>query len=63
MAAAIRIYADPRLKELAGQRADKEGIPLSELVVRALAVFLDRPDLAAIPRKPMGRPRKPVSAA
>jgi len=59
MVADIRVYADPRLKELAGQEADKRGIPLSELVVRALAEYLSRPDLAIVPRKIPGRRRKP----
>jgi len=58
MAVDIRVYADPELKKVAGQRADKEGIPLSELVVKALARYVDRPDLAAVPRKRPGRPRK-----
>jgi hypothetical protein len=60
MAVSIRIHTDPRLKDLAGRRADALGLPLSELVVRALATYLDRPDLAVVPRKKMGRPRKPI---
>jgi hypothetical protein len=58
MVADIRVYADPRLKDAAGERADKEGLPLSELVVKALATYLDRLDLAAVPRKRPGRRRK-----
>ena len=56
LTADIRVYADPRLKELASDVARKEGIPLSELVVRALAAFIGHPELAAIPRKAWGRP-------
>lgn len=59
----IRVYADPRLKDLAGKRADREGLPLSELVVKALAEYLGRPDLAVIPRKKPGRPRKVLAVA
>jgi hypothetical protein len=55
-------FCDPRLKDLAGKEADKRGIPLSEFVVQVLAEFLARPDLAAIPRKRMGRPRKAIPA-
>jgi hypothetical protein len=58
----IRVYVDPRLKIAAGAAADAEGIALSEFVARALAKHLSRPDLAAIPRKASGRPRKPVPA-
>lgn len=58
----IRVYADPRLKDLAGKEADKRGIPLSELVVRALADYLGRPELATVPRKAPGRRRKQLVA-
>lgn len=58
----IRVYADARLKDLAGKEADKQGIPLSELFVRAMAQYLQRPDLATVPRKPPGRRRKQLVA-
>lgn len=54
----ISVYCDPELKRLAGERADEAQLPLSEYIVRVLAKELKRPDLAKIPRKPMGRPRK-----
>lgn len=58
VSATIQVSAiNPELKELAGDEADRLGIPLSELTVRALAQFLGRLDLAAVPRKPPGRPR------
>jgi hypothetical protein len=62
MVAEIRVYADPRLKDLAGDAADREGLPLSEYVVKVLAQQLGRPELAIVPRKKSGRPRKPAVA-
>ena len=58
LVAEIRVYSPPELKDLAGEEADKQGVPLSEFVVRVLAKHLQRPDLATIPRKSVGRPRK-----
>lgn len=40
---------NPELKQLAGEEADRLGIPLSELVLRTLAVSLGKPNLG----KPM----------
>jgi hypothetical protein len=54
----IHISSPPELKSLAGRAADEEGYPLSEWVVRLIAEKLKRPDLAVVPRKKMGRPRK-----
>jgi hypothetical protein len=63
MTADIRVYCDPRLKELASEAADKEGIALSELVVRALAAFIKAPKgLEKVPRISFGRPRKKIGA-
>lgn len=58
VAAEISVYCDPELKDLAGAAADEAGVPLSEYVAQVLAEKFQRPDLAKIPRKPMGRPRK-----
>lgn len=58
LTAEISVYCDPLLKELAGIEADARGVPLSEFVVQAIAKELKRPELAKIPRKPYGRPRK-----
>jgi len=58
MVADIRVYCDPALKALAGKQADAAGLPLSEYVAKVLAERLNRPELAKIPRKPTGRPRK-----
>lgn len=64
MIADIRVYCDKRLKQIASDMADREQIPLSELVVRALAAYTSAPEeLATIPRKSPGRPRKPISLA
>ena len=62
MAVDIRVYADPKLKAEAGRAADREGLPLSELVVKALAHYLGKPELALVPRKKSGRPRKTLVA-
>ena len=59
----LLVYAPPELKRIAGQAADQEGVPLSEYVVRVLAAHLGRPDLAVVPRKVGGRPRKVIPAA
>lgn len=59
----IRVFAPNELKHLAGESADVQGIPLSEFVVRLLARHFRRPDLAIIPRKRMGRPRKELAGA
>jgi len=51
------------LKEIVGQLADTENLPVNEYVARLLAKHIKRPDLALIPRKKMGRPRKELSEA
>ena len=48
---------DPELKNLLGDEADKVGLPMNEYLARILAEHINRPDLARIPRKSMGRPR------
>jgi hypothetical protein len=63
MAADIRVYCDPELKRVAGAVALKEDLPLSELTAKALAAYVGRPDLAKIPRKSFGRPRKETARA
>lgn len=63
LTAEIRVYADPQLKALAGAAADERGVPLSEFVVQVLAQHLGRPDLAKVPRKSIGRPRKDLATA
>lgn len=50
----------PELKEALGLRADEEGLPLNEWMAAVLAEHIGRPELAKIPRKSMGRPRKAV---
>ncbi len=60
MTAEISVYCDPMLKDVAGRAADADGIPLSEFVAQAIAEKVNRPDLAKIPRKSMGRPRNKI---
>ena len=57
-AAILTINIDPELKNLIGERADEERLPMNEWVAQVLAKKLGRPDLAEIPRKSLGRPRK-----
>ncbi len=52
------VPSHPELKRLAGLAADRDQVPLSEFFVRAVAEKLGRPDLAVVPRKKPGRPRK-----
>ncbi len=61
MAAEIKVYCDPRLKDEAGKAADVAGLPLSEWAARVMAEAIGRTDLAKIPRKSIGRPRKQAS--
>lgn len=60
MAVGIQVNCHPELKLLASQAAEKANVPMSEIVVRALATYLKRPDLSTVPRKPSGRPRKAI---
>jgi hypothetical protein len=60
--AAFSVYCHPELKELLAKHADNAGVPLSEYAVILLAKAVGRRDLAAVPRKKIGRPRKQLSA-
>ncbi len=55
MTSVTPVYSDPRLKDLAVQRAEREGCALSELFCRAMAAYLGRPELGDVPRKRPGR--------
>jgi hypothetical protein len=63
MTAVVHIYCQKELKRIASKTADKEQLPLSELFAKAMALYLNRPDLGTIPRKPLGRPRKEIAAS
>lgn len=52
----LRGYVDSRLREIVVADAQKHGVPVSEAVAKALAIYYNRHDLAAVPRKPIGRP-------
>lgn len=52
----IHGYVDSRLRDLIVLDAERRNIPLSEAVAQALALAYKRPDLAAVPRKRVGRP-------
>lgn len=56
--ATIYVEVQAELKELAFRAAEAENMPLNHLVARLLAKHVKRPELASIPYKRMGRPRK-----
>lgn len=59
--AEIKLICEQELKDILGDAADEAELPLSEYVVRELARIVKRIDLAKVPRKKMGRPRKVAS--
>ena len=64
MAPAIfTIRMGPALKDAIGREADRVSLPMNEYIARVLANHLGRPELGAIPRKSLGRPRKDFAAA
>lgn len=56
----LTLPVQPELKDAIGTAADAKGMPMNEFVAEVLAQYLGRPELAAIPRKAFGRPRKPA---
>lgn len=61
--AILAVNVDPQLKELVGQAADADGLTMNEYVAKVLAEHLGKPELAAIPRRSFGRPRKVLQPA
>ena len=57
LTSSLTVTIAPELKNLVDQNAYDQGVPTNEYVAKILADKLKRPDLAKIPRKPMGRPR------
>lgn len=57
-AATLTLPVDAELKELIADAAEKADMPMNEWVARLAAKALGRPELAKIPRKSFGRPRK-----
>ncbi len=60
MADKLLIRLCPELKKLIEQEAESKEVygGMGELVVKILAHYFKRPDLAKVPRKRMGRPSK-----
>lgn len=54
----IRGYIDSRLRDVIVADSLERRLPLSECVAQALAKAYDLPELAAVPRKRIGRPLK-----
>lgn len=59
--AEISVNCDPELKRILSDAADEANVSLSEHVTAIIANAIDRPDLAKVPRKKIGRPRKEVT--
>jgi hypothetical protein len=57
----IRIH--PKLKEAVGRAADADELPMNEWMSVLLARYLKKPNLAKVPRKAFGRPRKDMVEA
>ncbi len=52
----------PELRQLIVGLADQSNQPMNEVIVQILASHFRRPELGRVPRRPMGRPRKELSA-
>lgn len=59
----ISVKVCDELFGLVAREADEEGVPMIDVVVRAIAQHFERPDLAFVPRKPQGRKRQKFPAA
>ena len=57
---AIHVYLQPSLKALIAKAADRENLPMSEWVTRAVAERFGRPKLGIAIRKRPGRRRKKI---
>ena len=54
----LKGYVDSRLRDVVLAYADEQDLPLSEAVAHLIAKAMRRPDLAKVPRKRIGRPRR-----
>jgi hypothetical protein len=59
----LTLHIDAELKTAIGEAADEAGLPMNEYAARVFAKHLRRPELAKIPRKSYGRPRKELETA
>jgi hypothetical protein len=59
----IHVRMHPGLRKLVAEKADEMNLPMSEFIAEVLANALERPDLAEVPRRKMGRPRKEMATA
>lgn len=55
MVARIEFRLSPELKHLIGSEARKLGLTMNEYLASLVAEKIRRPELAKIPRKPLGR--------
>ena len=59
----LQVDMPAELKSLIGEEADRTGVSMNEFVASVIADKFGRPDLAKIPRKKPGRPRKTTAKA
>lgn len=50
-----KIYLDRALRDLAAADCEKRNVAFTDLVAELLADYYERPDLARVPRKVVGR--------
>lgn len=65
MAHTVKVKMNERAYDLLDALAEQKGVPLGELCLQLIVNNSDisRPDLAEVPRSPMGRPRHKKLAA
>jgi len=59
----VQVKMQPELKRLLARQADKQNLPMGEVIVRLLAAQFGRPDLEKVPRLRLGRKRKALQTA
>lgn len=59
----LKVDIPAKLKKIIGEKADEAGVPMNDYVAKVFAELYEEPGLGVIRRKPVGRPRKKISAA
>jgi len=63
MAVHLSIAIHPGLHRRIGEEADAKNLTMNELIAKVMADYFEEPELAEIPRKRLGRPRKELTTA
>lgn len=58
----ISLKVCEELYEIIAREADREHVPMIDIVVRTLAHHFKHPELGYVPRQRLGRPRKELAA-